>query len=194
MSRRRVVKLGGSLLLRDDLTRRFPAWIESASLAGITPTETLVVVGGGKLIDAIRAIDRVRPGNPTAIHWMCVDLLTTTTRLVHDWFPHWQLVSTPADFQKSLKQGFGTSVPALVDVSSFYSPDADGGLPTDWDTTSDAIAALLATLVKADELVLLKSCDVDPQASIDELAIAGVVDQAIRRLAAEVTQIRVHRL
>ena len=186
---RRVVKVGGSLLQQANLPRDLVAWLSSQQ-----PAETLLIVGGGELIEAIRRIDRAALNDPATVHWRCVDLLQTTYQFVKDWYPNWESIETVAEFQRALDCGFSNSRPTLVAVGSFYRPESDGGLPTDWRTTTDAIAALLAIKCCSDELVLLKSCQVDDSLSINELAAAGIVDEALPLIAAQVDKIRIERL
>ena len=191
---RRVVKLGGSLLARDDLITRLPQFLSQLSAAANEPVETLLVVGGGELVEAIRSLDRIRPGDPETIHWICVDLMETTTDLVRGWFPNWKVVGSPEELQTCISTGFGTDLPTFVSASSFYHRGTDSALPTDWRTTSDSIAAQLSIEVDADELVLLKSCNVDPRATIEELVTAGIVDETMPMIAAGIRHLRVQKL
>ncbi|MEE2936794.1 MAG: hypothetical protein VYA84_12460 [Planctomycetota bacterium] len=62
-----------------------------------TPAETLCIVGGGKVIDAIRQLDGVHPGDPAMIHWLCVDSLQTTFHFVASWFD-WSIIVRPSEF------------------------------------------------------------------------------------------------
>jgi len=55
---------------------------------------------------------------------------------------------------------------------------------TTWDHTSDSIALELARRLKAQGLLIVKSCDVDAQASINELGATGVIDRRFAMLAA----------
>jgi aspartokinase-like uncharacterized kinase len=189
---RRVIKVGGSLLLRDDLLEVLPRWISRQSNA-----ETLVVVGGGELIDAIRHLDEVRCGDPVETHWMCVDLLEPIYRIFSQWFD-WPCIATPEALQWGIESGFSVDSPTLVAVSAFYdracATDHTLDMPLDWRTTTDSIAALLAHRIDAEELVLLKSCDVEPTASLEQLARSGVVDEALPRVPLQATKIRVEKL
>ena len=81
-----------------------------------------------------------------------------------------------------------------MSVSTFYRPDHDFGLPHNWNTTTDAIAAALAAETSSDELVLLKSCSVDDSLSIGQLAETGIVDAALPQIADRVKTIRVETL
>jgi 5-(aminomethyl)-3-furanmethanol phosphate kinase len=66
-------------------------------------------------------------------------------------------------------------------------------LEHNWNVTSDSIAARLAQAIRADELVLLKSCDFRSN-SLTDLAKAGVVDPYFPRAAAGLGGVRVVNL
>ena len=186
---RRVVKVGGSLLVRDDLRAALPRWIACQSKA-----ETLLIVGGGELIDAIRNLDRAHGGDPVEIHWLCVDLLKTTFQLFSFWFD-WECIRKRQTLLAAIKSGFRVESPTLVSVSAFYDRnDVVAGLPPDWRTTTDTIAALLAQRTAAEELVLLKSCPIDASASIQQLADLGIVDEALPLIESTIRTIRVETL
>jgi len=175
---RRVLKVGGSLLLRRDLQQALAEWLDRQSQA-----ETLVIVGGGQLVDAIRSLDRIRPGNPQEIHWLCVDLLETTFRLFASWFD-WDRIHSQEALRSRMQDGFSTQTPTLIAVSAFYDRGkASADIPQDWRTTSDTLAALLARRTDADEIVLLKSCPVDSSASIQDLADLGFADLVCAEIA-----------
>ena len=112
---RRVVKVGGSLLLRENLPSESRSWF-----AAQRPAENIVIVGGGELINAIRKLDALRESSPAEVHWRCVGLLSTTFQIVCDWFPDWEHVSTAEAFQRGVDFGFCSGKPTLVDVNSFY--------------------------------------------------------------------------
>lgn len=186
---RRVVKLGGSLLIRHDLVDRLRDWYATE-----TPAETLLVVGGGELIDAIRRLDRVRPNNPVEVHWRCVDMLQATFATVREWFPDWDSICSAEQFYEHSRRGFAVERPTIVSVGAFYHRDGNAGLPEDWRTTTDAIAAFLAHRVGAQELLLLKSCQVDRSADATKLADQGIVDPAFPIAANGLPKVNVRRL
>jgi aspartokinase-like uncharacterized kinase len=189
---RRVIKVGGSLLTRRDLITALPNWI-----AAQPPAENLCLVGGGQLIDAIRRLDELHPGDPEKIHWLCVGLLQVTHEWVASWF-NWTVIDAQEDFDISLSNGFSDATPTLVAPSAFYRFETNSQLnvplPNDWRTTTDSIAAWLAIRCEADELVLLKSCQVDAGATPQQLADQGVVDEYFPTIAPRVPSIRIERL
>ncbi len=189
---RRVVKVGGSLLTRKDLVSALPRWLESQGKA-----ETLIIVGGGALIDAIRHLEEIRRGDPVETHWTCVGLLETTHRIFSQWFD-WPCIGDAEELRAASQAGFSTSLPTLIAVNAFYAREqtspSDLSVPQDWCTTTDTIAGLLAQRVAADELVLLKSCEVDPTLSVTELSRRGIIDEAFPLIASRLRTIRVERL
>ena len=64
MSFRRVVKLGGSLLDRQDLQVCLPQRISQWDSSRDTTADIFIVVGGGELVDAVRRHDKFEPGDP----------------------------------------------------------------------------------------------------------------------------------
>ncbi len=185
---RRVIKVGGSLLLRPDLPESLSLWIARQSTA-----ENLIVIGGGKLIDAIRQLDQLRPGDPIETHWRCVDLLEVTRQIVSTWFD-WESILTGPQLQDRITNQFSRHRPTLVAVKSFYDRGSTCDAPLDWRTTSDTIAAVLAKTVHAEELILLKSCAIDPRMDLIALAQQGIVDESLLRFRSRSLSIRVEQL
>lgn len=178
----RVIKIGGSLLRSGSLARRVDDLLDSLS-----PARNLSIVGGGELIDAVRNLDRVHPLDQAKVHWQCVDLLRTTFHWLSDQLDHWDACATRKQFEQLCRDSLDPATRDqaerhLIAVDSFYHRDLDTPLPENWDTTTDAIAGLLATRVQADELVLLKSCQVDESLGLIDAAERGVVDPAIARM------------
>ena len=194
MKFRQVIKVGGSLLGSDHLHERLLHWTDQARVASDGPLEQLVIVGGGASVDAIRHRDREQPGDPVEVHWLCVNLLAATFLELRRQFPNWDSVTTTEELDAGISGGFRTDTATLVSVDSFYCRDTVCSLPMDWRTTSDAIAAYLAIIADAHELVLLKSCVIPPGASIQQLNHAGIVDDAIVSLSPQIGRIRLLRL
>ncbi|TWT83717.1 Amino acid kinase family protein [Planctomycetes bacterium CA13] len=174
---RRVIKIGGSLLLRKDLTRRMPRRIKE--IAHGQPSQNVAIVGGGELVDAVRSLDQCRSLDATQTHWRCIELLQHTFEIFHQWFPTWHRIDSLQQLHGATDVGFVTDRPTLVNVNAFYNRENAFDLPTDWRTTTDSLAALLAKQVDAAELVLLKSCEIDGSRSTTELASAGIIDTTL---------------
>lgn len=189
---RRVVKIGGSLLTYPNLIESLHHWVSKQP-----PAETLCIVGGGEMIDAVRRLDAIHMCRPDSVHWICVDILQASFQLLASWCD-WPTVNNSAELQERLRSGFPTDSPALIAVHSFYHPTIQTAepvpLPHDWRTTTDAIAAWLAILTRANELVLLKSCDVSPTRNFQELADRGIVDEAFPVVGERIERVRIEKL
>lgn len=152
----RVVKVGGSLFDFPRLPAALSHW-----LATQPPASNILVAGGGKFADAVRQIDETFTIGESEAHWMCIDLMSTTARLLAS-------IVRPSDLITQFGQLRGENKsnedePIVFDTSQFLrniEPDLPGTrLAHNWSVTSDSIAARLAIVLQADELVLLKSSD-----------------------------------
>ena len=190
------------MLLREHLTTAVNQWLAAQS-AG----QTLIIIGGGKLIDAVRELDQQHAMPPQQTHWTCVDLLSVTANFAADLFG-WPLLKTEQQWDAVVQQNRTlsspgvTSLPTVITPAVFYNERTSvseagspiSGLPNDWRTTTDSIAALLAHRVDADELVLLKSCPIPPEMSHTKLAQAGIVDNAFPTIARDLRSVRIEQL
>ncbi|MCA9194488.1 MAG: hypothetical protein KDB03_22110 [Planctomycetales bacterium] len=187
----RVVKLGGSLLCVPDLNVALTRWIEH-DLAICN----LIVVGGGEIVEAVRTYDRIHECPAAEIHQVCIDLLDTSARLLNILCPQLPIVSSTSELEKivastrSNTESWGP-MSLIVTPTAFkdLNPPSFDALPKNWQTTSDALAAWLASQVRADELVLLKSVEAPPNNNglsdaqfAEVLADVGIVDCILPRL------------
>lgn len=179
----RVVKVGGSLFDLPDLPQRLHSW-----LAAQTAAHHVLIAGGGSLADQVRELNAVRPLSETAAHWMCVDSMTVTAHLLHDWLETIPLVEDDRLLcQRVGDQGctvFGTA--NWLRHSEPYLPGSK--LPHAWQVTSDSIAARLAIVLQADELLLLKSSLPQANSTLPELAVNGYIDEILAVLDPELPQ------
>lgn len=148
----RIVKVGGSLLSLPDLAARLQHWLSQQPEA-----RNVLLAGGGLLADAIRTWDeRFQLGEETS-HWLCVDLLDVMAGTLHQILKKQGIV---CQLSNSLEQL--SAAPLLVFAPAQFLREQESGLagcklPHSWQATSDSIAARLAEVCQADELVLLKS-------------------------------------
>ncbi len=189
----RVVKLGGSLLLRSDWPQRLRNWLVRQSAAS-----TLIVVGGGELIESIRELDRAHAFSQHFTHWICIDMLTHTAQIAAQLLPEFPQLAAPEELQAWIardSRSIGTSV-AVVKVAAFYSRQCyDQRLPEDWTTTTDSLAALLADQIEAAELVLLKSTGFSSESSnAAELSHLGIIDAAFPKIVPRKLHLRLVNL
>jgi 5-(aminomethyl)-3-furanmethanol phosphate kinase len=153
----RVVKVGGSLF---DYAAFLPAW--RRWLAEQAPAAHVLIAGGGQLADAIRAADAVWGLGDQTAHWLCIDALAVSARLLAAILKESRLETSWERLLQQLDE-------CQVDLPLVFCPLeflqqveqrlAPPPLPHDWSVTSDSIAARIAGILGADELVLLKSAD-----------------------------------
>lgn len=173
MTTRRVIKVGGSCLSSPELPQRLAQLLRSNS-----DSQNLLIVGGGMCIDAMRDLDQRFELDQTRMHWRCVTLLRSSFEVLCELVPSLHPIATPSQFQTLL-----TTPPVaenhLIAVDTFYHPLSSdhSRLPVGWETTTDSIAAYLAKLSGAEELLLLKSCNMET-ANIQQLADVGFLDAA----------------
>lgn len=170
---KRVIKLGGSCLDNPQLANAVRNW-----LLTLTPGQNLWIVGGGLAIDAMRQLASLHPLDEANMHWRCVKLLRASFEIVAELLPTWRAITERHAWQQLLAAS-PQAENYLLAVDSFYSRQSsqESQLPEGWATTTDAIAAYLARLSNADELILLKSCEVTESDPL-QLAQQGIVDLA----------------
>ena len=190
MKRVRVIKLGGSLLTVPSLKQKFQKWLRE------NPHPlTLIIVGGGPVVDAVRQVHLANPLSEEFAHWVCIDLLQHTARIAHQVLGNVDLFETMDDLQQSFSDSnvnSSTPIIAVVQVATCFNREYPNmGLPESWDVTSDSLAAAFSNMVAAEELVVMKSCDAPSDGSdLESLADFGFVDPFFPGLAEGIDQVR----
>lgn len=175
----RIVKVGGSLWEYDRLVSALHEW-----LASQPPDLNVLVVGGGPLADVIRDVDARLALGEVASDRLCVRLLGVTARMLAWLLPEAELIDTyerlrhvVSDYQQ---QRDPNTPPVIFSPEDFLHRDepflAGQPLPHNWSVTTDSIAARLAQVLTADDLVLLKSADPPLHRSRQSAAADGFVD------------------
>ncbi|MEI6241309.1 MAG: hypothetical protein WCR51_13055 [Planctomycetia bacterium] len=171
-----VVKLGGSLLGIPN----WPVHVTELVRDRAARRPVLIVVGGGAIVDGLRAIDRAAPRDAAMIHDLAIELMGTTARLVAAALAVPLVVECPRVSA------------AVLDVPRWLAfGNRAHRLPADWSVTSDSIAADVAAATCGD-LLLAKRVP-PPGASGDDLlealACSGWVDGSFAKAAAPLTGI-----
>jgi aspartokinase-like uncharacterized kinase len=178
--RGRVVKLGGSLLTR-------PTWpADIASLLAALHDQAdggpapVIVVGGGPVVDGLRAVDHAAPRPPALMHDLAIEAMRLTGRIVAEALRLPTIATIEAD----------PTGPAILDVGTWLATTGAGSrVSHGWDATSDSIAAVVAETIGR-ELVLVKSVPPPcPNQDLAALAAAGWVDDCFPSAAALLSQI-----
>lgn len=168
-----VIKLGGSLDAGGELLECLDK--VERDFQGLP---TVLVPGGGLFADQVRSAQR---------RWHFGDGIAHQMALL--------AMQQMAFMYQGLKKGFGIAH-NLADIGkmipgqiAIWSPNigelAKTPIPTNWDITSDSLAAWLAHYLGADELILVKSCQVDPGLGMFELARLNIVDDAFASFTAQ---------
>ncbi|SAL04148.1 Amino acid kinase family protein [Caballeronia arationis] len=159
-----VVKIGGSLshdpALREWLTQ----------LWEVGGGRVVIVPGGADFADAVRQYQLDWRVDDLVAHNMCLLAMAQYAILMQGILPELVLASSEERIRSALRDGrVAVWVPTgLMRIA----PDTT----TNWDTTSDSLAAILSTSLNAERLMVVKSCPVDASAPLETLAASGVVD------------------
>ena len=130
----------------------------------------VVVPGGGSFADEVRRSQEHWRFNDLPAHNMAVLAMAQTTYMARALNPKLHLANSKAEIRDVLRGGHTALWLPLELVSE--RPNAH----TNWDVASDSIALDLARKLNAERLVVVKSCAIDPAASLAELTLAGILD------------------
>ncbi len=183
-----VFKLGGSLLDWAEFPGRFLALLEEHR-----DCRRAIVAGGGGGADWIRKVDDVQHLDRELAHDLAVKIMAINALMVDHILPKTQLASS----QSELEQAWENDRTAVVVPGPMLSREAGETFPTlakDWSTTSDSIAAWFAERLHADELVLIKSTDLDQADTLEKAAVLGLVDPALPGAASRLERVSICNL
>lgn len=159
-----IAKLGGSLHAAPQLSR----WI--AALKN-WPGRLTLVCGGGPFADTVRNTQPKMGFTDATGHAMALLAMEQYALALAELFGL-DLAATKADIDALHVKG----QPALWRPSAMVA--AATGIAADWRVTSDSLAAWLAHETQASLLLLIKSVDVAPALTTEELVAREVVDRA----------------
>ncbi len=148
-----VVKVGGSLFDLPDLRVRLAEVLQS-----LTTYNVAIVSGGGAAADIVRRIQPVHGLTDAAAHRMAMQSLAIGEALLCELIDESTRVASMAEARKAWTVG----QIVVVDAARFVLAEKafnEQSLDETWAATSDSIAAWVATLMQAEKIVLLKSCD-----------------------------------
>ena len=166
-----IVKLGGSLCADPIL----PQWLDL--LAQLGGGRVTLVGGGGTFADEVRRLQSHWQFNDLAAHNMAVLAMAQTAYQLNAMNPALQLASSRSDIRRVLHKG----QTALWLPFELQREQADA--QTTWDVTSDSLALDLARRLNAERMVVIKSCRIEPKATLAQLSEEGIVDKRFASLA-----------
>lgn len=154
----RVTKVGGSLFELPALSEHLLAWLGQQSAA-----KNVLLAGGGGFVEQLRRLHRTHALAESTSHWLAVGAMHWTARFLY------ALLDKSAGCNVALVDDVTqiAATPSSANQIWIFDPErwlhAVGSdptgrpLPESWEVTSDSIAARVAHVLNAQELVLLKS-------------------------------------
>jgi aspartokinase-like uncharacterized kinase len=143
----------------------------------------LLVPGGGEVANAVRQLDRCHGLGEEDSHWLALRAVALNAYFLGRLLPDVPVLATPEAWERV----------AILDVFRFACADEEreGCLPHCWEVTSDSLAARVAIVAGAAELVLLKSVTIPPEMNWEEAGRAGLVDARFASVLAAAPGLRV---
>jgi aspartokinase-like uncharacterized kinase len=125
--------------------------VGQALVAAARRRRIVVIPGGGPFADAVRHFDSAHTLSPTAAHWMAILGMDQYAWALADQTPESRVVEDSAGIAAAHAAG---AIPILAPSRWLRAADE---LPHRWEVTSDSLAAYLAMLLGADDLILIKA-------------------------------------
>lgn len=175
----RVGKVGGSLFDFAELPTALRSWIDDQ------PGANVLIAGGGPFADAIRKADEVFQLGESKSHRLAIEAMRVSAALLQAMLPEARFARSLADVSSGIAQG---GVVVFDPAETLISPACE--LSQSWHVTSDAIAAYIATELRAQELVLFKSTVLPSNTTRLQAAESGLVDKAFVEAAASLSTVR----
>lgn len=186
-----VIKVGGSLLTRDGVAADLRTWLTSADAC--PERKRVLIVGGGPVVEGLRAMDRDFGGDTLEAHRAAIAAMDLNSRLLQSQLPDWTSTEQLARVRDDQKRGDWLFI-AGGWLRREEPSVAGRALPTGWRVTSDSIAARVATFLGGG-LILLKSAQPPPGPSdLNVVARAGYVDEDFPQAAATLAEVRLLEL
>jgi 5-(aminomethyl)-3-furanmethanol phosphate kinase len=166
-----VIKVGGSLLNRPDLSGSLGSY-----LASNADQRSVFVVGGGVMADHLRSLDRIHSLGEAKSHALALAILEVTAQLLAALLPSTRVAHSLADLSTTWSARLTPILTPhnLLNTDEFLSEA--GVLTQTWSVTTDSISARLAVLLGAESLILLKSGVEPPGLTIRTSSALGLTD------------------
>lgn len=156
-----LIKVGGSLLSLPDLGVRLERLIHR-----LDRERVLLVVGGGPAADVVRGWDRQHALGPERSHWLAIDSLSLTARLLQQLLSSAELARTRTEAEAAWQSG-RVAILEPRPWLEFFERERGAELPHDWTVTTDSIAGWLAVCWPAQRLILAKSVVAPSREAVD---------------------------
>lgn len=175
-----VIKIGGSVSLSPSLQ----SWLDWVAEYG--DGKVIIVPGGGIYADAVRAFQQQRlqntlpPLSEEVAHALAIYAMDQMAMSFVALQPKLALVKNPLEIAERSWQHRGMVwLPSEMLLKEMFSSHI-AHLPPSWDVTSDSLAAWLAQVLEARQLVLVKSSDwVSNSETVDTEALTALIGQGV---------------
>ncbi|MDD5578811.1 MAG: uridylate kinase [Methylobacter sp.] len=169
-----VIKLGGSLSESDALLECLNRVEQKYQGRAV-----VIVPGGGAFAEQVRMAQQHWQFDDKTAHHMAILAMQQMALLFKGLKPDFSIAGSLSDIREQL------SHQRVV----IWSPDSvqldHAGIQATWNITSDSLSAWLAKALSADELILVKSANVDANLSFSQLAEQNIIDSAFCDFAAQ---------
>ena len=163
-----IVKLGGSLSQSDALINCLNSVEQKINYKG---RAVVIVPGGGAFAEQVRLAQQRWQFDDKTAHRMAILAMQQMALLIKGLKDDFSIARSIADIPKQLhRQKIVIWLPDIVELDN-------AGIQASWDITSDSLAAWLAKVLSAKELILVKSAMIDASLSIQQLAEQNIVDK-----------------
>jgi 5-(aminomethyl)-3-furanmethanol phosphate kinase len=179
-----VIKVGGSLLNRPDLSERLGNYLASHS-----DKRFVLVVGGGVMADHLRDLDRIHSLGEPRSHALALEILEVTARLLAGLLPSTRVAHSLTDLSKTWSACLTPILPPRRLLCADELLSGEGVLPQTWSVTTDSISARLAVLLGAESLILLKSGAEPPALTIRTSSTLGLTDSVFPVSARKIARV-----
>jgi aspartokinase-like uncharacterized kinase len=161
-----VIKLGGSLLETGKLGQCLDK-IEQ----NYHGDSVVIVPGGGVFAEQVRKAQREWRFDDAVAHRMAILAMQQMALMINAFKPQIPIVNIIK--AKSLSEN-------KLPSNSIWSPEIEeldqAGIPNSWGITSDSLSAWLAGQLGADELIVVKSVNINEEHTVQELVKLQIVD------------------
>lgn len=169
-----VIKVGGSLFSTSGWQHAVQSLIADEALSSHL---VVVIAGGGALVDGLRLIDSNSSLPPPLMHDLALEAMGITAQF---------LAST---LKLPLREEVGEDSPFVLNIrKQGTGANAITSFPHSWETTSDSIAAAVASVLGAG-LLLVKSIR-PPTLDVESLTYTGWVDPHFQKACIALEDIR----
>ena len=161
-----IVKLGGSLSQSDALIKCLNSLEQNYQ-----GREVVIVPGGGAFADQVRLAQHLWQFDDKTAHNMAILAMQQMALLIKGLKCGFSIVRSVTDIRKQLhQQKIVIWSPDIIELEC-------AAIQASWDITSDSLAAWLAKVLSATELVLVKSARIDANLNLEQLAKQNIVDK-----------------